>query len=149
MIKKLGEKEFYTLEDLKELKWTKWDTFTSWVWYRPVRRIKHIFYEIKYGFQRMFRGYDDTEIFNLDWAFIDKYTKILQDFRESTCGYPGTMTEEEWDAILDRMIFLLLEIQNVYDDINFEDYKEKDKIIEADKNEFFELFSKHFFHLWY
>lgn len=134
---------------LSELKLSPWDKFTSFIWYRPINKIKHIAYEIKYGFQRMFRGYDDREIFSLDFQFIEKYTNILQKFKENTVGYPTNLSPEEWDSILDRMMFLLLEIQNVYDEVDITNYKIKDEIIEKDKDEFFNLFSKYFFHLWY
>lgn len=134
---------------LSEAKLSPWDRFTSFIWYRPIHKIKNLLYEIKYGFQRMFRGYDDREVFSLDFGFIDKYTEILQQFKENTVGYPPDISEQEWNRILDRMIFLLLEIQNMYDEVDVDNYDVSQEIIVKDKDEFFHLFSKYFFNLWY
>ena len=79
MKKKLEEKDFYTSEEMKEIfagKESFWDSVKYFPW-RLGFKVKNLYYQVKYGFQRMFRGYDDTEVFNTDLTFIDRYLKIL------------------------------------------------------------------------
>ena len=105
----------------------------------------------------MFKGYDDTEVFNTDLTFIDRYLKILKDFRKNHYGYPLSITNEQWDDILDEMIkhLSLMTEDNVETELkkgmpdSFEpDYKTVNEIQDKHKDEFFKLFSKWFYNLW-
>ena len=58
----------------------------------------------KYKQQRMERGFDDTECWNLDLTFVNFMIPRLKVFKEQTQGYPSNMTFEEWHNILDEMI---------------------------------------------
>ena len=159
MKKKVEEKDFYTSEEMKEIftgKESFWDSVKYFPW-RLGFKIKNLYYQVKYGFQRMFRGYDDTEVFNMDMTFIDRYLKILKDFRKNHCGYPPSITNEQWDDILDEMIkhLSLMTEDNIETELkkgmpnSFEpDYKTVNEIIDRHKDEFFKLFSKWFYNLW-
>ena len=157
--------------------------------------------------QRYERGYADIDVWDISEWFIDIVTPMLRQLRNTHHGSPaylgknyvdenGNMVNpechEEWDKILDRMIFLLGEmkeetrtVSNPYEDEYdkvLEEFQEKyrqkenedrkfhsmreipeykavqDKYIEKEKeleqysdqckDEFFELFSKHFWDLW-
>ena len=159
MKKKLEEKDFYTSEEMKEIfagKENFWDSVKYFPW-RLGFKIKNLYYQVKYGFQRMFRGYDDTEVFNTDLTFIDRYLKILKDFIKNHHGYPPSITNEQWDNILDEMIkhLLLMTEDNVEIELkkgmpnSFKpDYKTVSEIMNKHKDEFFKLFSKWFYNLW-
>ena len=71
--------------------------------------LRNWYYECKYGFQRMFRGYDDRQIFNLDTELIKHIYKILKAFRKTCISYPPRFTYEEWLVILDEMILCFQE----------------------------------------
>ena len=159
MKKKVEEKDFYTSEEMKEIfagKESFWDSIKYFPW-RLGFKVKNLYYQVKYGFQRMFRGYDDTELFNMDMTFIDRYSKILKDFREYHHGYPPSITNEQWDDILDEMIkhLSLMTEDNVETELkkgtpdSFKpDYKTVREIMDKHKDEFFKLFSKWFYNLW-
>ena len=159
MNKKNKEKEFYTSEEMKEIftgKESFWDSVKYFPW-RLGFKIKNLYYQVKYGFQRMFRGYDDTEVFDMDMAFIDRYLKILKDFRKNHCGYPPSITNEQWDDILDEMIkhLTLMNENNIMSELkkgmpdSFEpNYETVMDVMSRHKNEFFALFSKWFYNLW-
>lgn len=159
MKKKVEEKDFYTSEEMKEIftgKESFWDSVKYFPW-RLGFKIKNLYYQVKYGFQRMFRGYDDTEVFNADLTFIDRYLKILKDFSKNHYGYPLGITNEQWDDILDEMIkhLSLMTEDNVKTELkkgmpdSFEpDYKTVNEIMDRHKDEFFKLFSKWFYSLW-
>ena len=133
-----------------------WDIITT-PYYKAKWWIREAYWEIRYGFQRMFKGYDVVDTFETFAKFRERYIKILTDYRNHHYGYPGTMTEEEWDAIVDEMIYHLKYMdeetvveeleRNVPDDWSAS-YKTVNYILDKHKNAFFELFSKYFFYLW-
>ena len=159
MKKKVEEKDFYTSEEMKEIftgKESFWDSVKYFPW-RLGFKIKNLYYQVKYGFQRMFRGYDDTEVFNMDMTFIDRYLKILKDFRKNHYGYPLGITNEQWDDILDEMIKhlslmnednVIAELKNGMPDSFEPNYKTVNEIQNKHKDEFFKLFSEWFYSLW-
>ena len=89
----------------------------------------------EYKRQRIERGFDDTELWNLDTTILKFVLPRLKRFRECTIGYPPEFESlEAWTDCLDKMI----------DNI--------DKIIKSEKDadyEGFELFKKYFFNLWW
>lgn len=107
-------------------------------------RLKHIRYELKYAWQRAWRGYDDSMVFDIDYSFIDLYREIFKDFKENLDSFPSTMTEEEWDDILDEMISCLDCMYHVL----FESDNDDADLVEQEKNRFFKLFKEHFWSLW-
>lgn len=146
----------------KELKTFKgklehlWDTIVH-----PFRRLKwhirDIYWEARYGFQRMFKGYDSVDTFEIFSKFIDRYTKILTRYRNNHWGYPGSMEAEEWDDIVDEMLYHLhyMDEEAVTEELERDvpaDWSASPKIVseilDKHKDAFFELFSKYFYHLW-
>jgi CRISPR/Cas system CSM-associated protein Csm2 small subunit len=89
----------------------------------------------EYKKQRIKRGFDDTECWNLDTTILQFVLPRLKRFRECTIGYPSEFESlENWTECLDKMI----------DNI--------DKIIKSEEDadyEGFELFKKYFFNLWW
>ena len=70
-----------------------------------------------------------------------KIAKGLRTFKKRNCAYPMAMTEEEWDELLDEMIWAFEYVSD--DDFGLDDEKE----MRAQKA--FELFGKHYRSLWY
>lgn len=115
-------------------------------------------------------GYDIGATWDTFSWFIDTMRPILTEYRKTHIGYPiidsnisnniqslstgeeKTSQEEEWDAIIDRMIELLDlmdEGNPKYDAPEYEeDLWRADKERYAAKDEFFQLFAKYFYHLW-
>ena len=155
------EAEYHTYErvdwfGINEPKWTLWDKITTPFW-KIKRWFKDTYWEIRYGFQRMFKGYDSVDTFETFAKFIERYTKILTEYRKYHVGYVGTMTEEEWDGIIDEMLYHL----HYMDEHNVESELEKDipddwgvsqrtidEVMVKHKDEFFKLFSEYFYNLW-
>lgn len=125
---------------------------------RYIRRVRYL---KKYG-------YDKGAL----WETFDWFTKTMRDiliqYRYHHNGSPllddndeGDAIHDKWDAIVDRMIELLdlMDEDNPIYDIDFPDdeagreewlkiTKENNEKMYAAKDEFFELFSKYFYHLW-
>lgn len=118
----------------------------------------HIHRNVKFGFQRMFRGYDNSDCWAFKWNFIERNYKLIKHFKNNCVSYPCTMTEEEWDKILEEMIqhLYMMDEYNVTESLKQgmpedwkPDYKTVWEIMERHKDEFFKLFSKHFYNLWW
>ena len=141
---------------INEPEWTLWDKITMPFW-RVKRWIKDTYWDIRYGFQRIFKGYDAVDTFETFAKFIERYSKILTEYRKYHVGYCGWMTEEEWDAVIDEMIYhlkymdemtVIEELERDVPDNWSASYKTVGEILDNHKNKFFELFSKYFYHLW-
>lgn len=142
----------------REMKWFEklWDIVTT-PYYKIKWKIKEIYWEVRYGFERMFNGYDSVDTFETFAKFIERYTKILTEYRKTHIGYVGTMTEEECDNIIDEMLYHLYYM----DEWHVIDELEKDvpdnwsvsaklvsEVLDKHKDEFFKLFSEYFYNLW-
>lgn len=69
----------------------------------------------KFKQQRIERGFDDTECWNLDTTIAQFVLPRLKHFKENTNGYPGNdeiPTFEKWNEILDKMIYAFDHIVN-------------------------------------
>ena len=155
------EAEYFTFDHsdwfgLNEPKWTLWDKITMPFW-KARRWIVDTYWEIRYGFQRMFKGYDAVDTFETFAKFIERQSKILTEYRKYHVGYCGWMTEEEWDAVIDEMIYHIkyMDEMTVIEELERDvpenwsaSYKTVGEILDNHKNKFFELFSKYFYHLW-
>lgn len=137
------------LEDL-------WDTITRPYW-RAKRRVKDAYWEVRYGLQRMFKGYDSVDVFDTYSKFVERYTNILARYRKVHVGYVYGMTNEEWEAIIDEMLYHLhyMDEQNVRKELEenvtddwYASMEAVDRIMNKHKDEFFVLFSKYFYNLW-
>ncbi len=94
---------------------------------------------LEYKLQRLERGFDDTETWNLYYTIAGFVLPRLKRFKEVTMGYPAVMTENEWNECLDKMIFAFETVLKEDDDI---DSCDNEKVEEG-----LSLFAKHYFNL--
>ena len=92
--------------------------------------------------QRLERGFDDSETWSLDSTIAKFILPRLIRFKEINAGYPGTVSEQEWDDILDRMI---LAFSLLASDAAFVTAKEDQEKID----EGLALFAKWYQYLWW
>ena len=63
---------------------------------------------IRYLWQRVSRGFSDAETFSLDHTIAEFALPRLKRFKEVNNGCPNHVkSSEEWDRLLDNMIFAL------------------------------------------
>ena len=108
---------------------------------------------VRYCCQRIRYGFCDADLWEIDSWFVNIMPAMLQRFKDTRVSSPDfenrIITDAEyeqeliqnWDDILDRMIVLLGEMRG-----KDHHYLSAKQI--ASKDEFFELFSKHFYDLW-
>lgn len=93
--------------------------------------------------QRKERGFDDTELWNLDRSIARWLLPRLKAFRQDTEGYPARLESvKAWEDILDKMI-LGLDLFVSKDAIMFSK-EESDKVDEAMR-----LLAEYFMDLWW
>ena len=124
-----------------------WRPFSQPEYRRPWqigRLLKQIARDIKWSHQRIWKGYCDYDLFSIDSWFMKVMPRMLREFKETRHGSPVAINNpsqavflddeernqtvhNEWDKILDRMIFLLGEMdeyscsqQNSFADEYFE-----------------------------
>lgn len=127
----------------------------------PFRRlrgkIEDVILHIRHGFERMFKGYDNVDTLEMFAKFTERYYKIFTEYRKNHYGYPGNMSVEEWEEIVDEMIYHLYYMDEEHVEKELckdvpEDWiphcNTVDEIMERHKDEFFKLFSQYFYYLW-
>ena len=152
-----------TVEELHEYlnsKSTFWDRVTM-----PFQKLKARMVDKKkqrtFSRQRAKKGYSDLDAWEIRTWFVHRIVPMLREMSDKANSHPEEMEFEEWQALLRHMADLA-EIMDTWEDgaikmklgIDENDntsesleriYKEKYKA----KDEFFTLFSKWFYHLWY
>lgn len=103
-------------------------------------KIDEIKSELKFAWQRAWKGYDNSFWWGMDENFIILYKELLKELRSNLHSRPNTMTFEEWKQALDEMIGLL-------DNMSWSMSGEYESKMRS-KDKFFDLFSKHFYDLW-
>lgn len=121
-------------------------------WWRNLKDvpifIERIFFTLKHG-------YSPVAQWEIPGWFMSVMKELLTNHRNNRYGTPVIIDNgkddentEAYNKILDNMIDLLDKMDEsnpIYDNM---DWKESDKAIENAKNEFFKLFSEHFYFLW-
>ena len=124
-----------------------WRPLSDPIYKRPWRFLdlaRQLGHDVKWMCQRVWKGYCDYDLFSIDDWFMRIMPEMLKEYKETRHGSPVTVNyhshalfldEEErnqavhhdWDEKLDRMIFLLGEMdeftcsqQNPYEDEYFE-----------------------------
>ena len=120
-----------------------------WAVRRFFRDIPYNIRKVKWFWQRGKRGYADCDVWSMGDYLADIIPSMLRQLKEINCGYPGNLTEEKWDKLLDEMIIGFSAAKRVYDD----EYDLGTMITDciADQKLFREkmkIFTKYFFNLW-
>ena len=133
------------------------------LYYRIRSTISSLWHNFRVRCQRFRLGYSYSDVWNMDDWFIRTVKPMLIHLRDHGCSVPGEFADNHngWGVVLTKMISCLdmMDEGNVYKHLGFcdikdyermttDDYKEIDKIMEENKNRFFELFSKYFYNLW-
>lgn len=132
------------------------------MYYRIKNTISDFWYDFRCRCQRFKRGWACSDVWDMDDWFMRTVKPMLFRLRVHGISFPIEFKDRtEWEAVLNEMIACLefMDEDNVYALLGFceiEDYKRMTKedhenayrIMEENKNRFFELFSKYFYDLW-
>ena len=141
---------------LKSVGINNMNNFFWFIRYGICNRLDNLKNEIKWGFQRMFRGYDDTAKWGLDTYLGDIALPVLKYLRNNKCGiafvegFEDKSFEEQekaWNDVLDKMIksFQLIKDDDFDTEVHpIEWYKEHQEQIQ----EGLQLFARYYQNLW-
>lgn len=130
-------------------------------------RISDLFYEVKWAWQRVFRGWDDTAVWSVDHWLDEIMPDILNTLKLEKYGTPnsiftkdemdedGNVSEENhkkahdrWNKELDKMIAGFLASKKLRNlDYNWQD-KTEEQAIKNTFDEGMQSFVKHYHSLW-
>lgn len=109
-----------------------------------INMLRYIFYKVKYFFQRHVRGWDDREVWNIDWSFFNWLHERLKKYRELSITIPPDKTEKEWEkelyVVITKLEIITIE-ENFFDDERI--------IIKEMKKAVLEWFNKNLENLWF
>lgn len=80
---------------------------------------------IKHFFQRLFRGWDDRETWDMEDALLKWFLPRAKRYRKISLSYPANYTQEQWDHVLGYLIY---ETEDVLDMFAHEDYLSMDDV---------------------
>ena len=103
--------------------------------------------DIKFLMQRIVRGWDDSETWSLDVPISEFIYPRLERFKLLNNGFPDGITENEWDEILDKMIYSFKLISDRFCDSGAGERMLMENIDKIEEG--LDLFRKYFFHLWW
>jgi hypothetical protein len=114
-------------------------------------RVKEFGWELRYAWQRAYRGYDDTDVFNLDINFLEKTYMLLVELKKTHNTLfvnPETkecLSSEETDNVFDEIIeSFRVAVEN---ETNYIEFDSRKKYL-SDRKRALDLFSKYFNQLW-
>ncbi len=139
-------------------------------------KLKDWKYELKWAWQRVFRGYDDRFAWGIDHWLVEYLPEIIRKMKNNLHGYPADMfkrkntklpkNEKEWKDILEKIAIGFESAGKIIDNAYMIKTKEKEKDgafkgtnkYKFDKklynkllkefNDGMELFHRFFFNLW-
>ena len=105
-------------------------------------RIRMLKRAVRFFFQRMTRGWDDSELWSLDYSLGKLIATRLRLFANNTKSFPANMTEQEWAITLNKMC-------EAFEYYGSEERWSGDEGAYISKHqEGLDLFAKHYGNLW-
>lgn len=130
------------------------------LYYKIKNTIRDSWYDFRCRCQRFKCGYSYSDVWDMDYWFMNTVKPMLIHLRDHGSSVPMEFENNEkgWHDTLTDMVCCLnmMDRDQVYRELGFdnmrnmtrEDYDTAYNIMEKNKNEFFELFSKYFYTLW-
>lgn len=125
--------------------------------------IRDVVNEVRWAWQRVFRGWDDRVTWDICGYLSDKMPQWIRKMRDESMGYPAgdefeSLSEADavakWNGILDG-IAEGFEAHNAEDDVTFESsktleqYEAETAVIRAKRDAGLELFKQYYGSLWW
>lgn len=130
------------------------------LYYKIKNKLAYNVDSLRARIQRFKRGYSYGDVWDMDYWFIHTVKPMLIHLRDHGSSVPIEFENNEkgwYDTLTDMVCCLnMMDRDQVYRELGFngfgdmtrEDYDTVYHIMEKNKNEFFELFSKYFYNLW-
>lgn len=110
--------------------------------------MRNFIFNLKMRLQRFHKGYCSLDVWNIDGFIEEKLLAIFKEYKKRHCGHPFDVTKEEWEEIIDRIIFLLTEMNEDTCSLKTDDYAELGNYRSKCKDELYDLLKKWHWDLW-
>lgn len=122
--------------------------FDPLFWWWPIYRFfYHGSRRLKYAWQRAYRGYDDTALWNLNDYITDIAIPCLTAMIENGYGYPMDLTPRQWASQLKKMRKGFEAYKWIMEDYTVKNKRSLHKK-QREMKEGLELFAERFANLW-
>jgi hypothetical protein len=145
-----------SLKDLRE-KWTLKDDILYVLWW-PYRfwtyQVVYLPKEIKWHWQRAFRGWADCDVWSMDNHLSRLIEEMTAYLAKNHVGHPADMTDERWT---NRLLFVSRSFRDYRKwqeesfyrkDHDSDEYKIKENLIQENWDKAWEVFHKRYDSLW-
>ena len=98
---------------------------TPWyqtTWWTICRKYSDIEYFFRKQIQRIKYGFPSEQAWNFNWWHAEIVTPRLKHLRKNLNGHPGNLNMEEWENILDKIIWSFEHFSDEVDVIYSDDY---------------------------
>lgn len=134
---------------------TPWWKKVYYWFYRKTSDLRFfVFREFPCYFHRAKKGYSYIDTWSFDAYLCGVITGGLKELKNRHIGYPASLSKEEWDEILGKIIdgFIagkaLIDMDYMEDSCRREDWEPKEEAFKEKFEEGMNLFREYFFHLW-
>lgn len=117
-------------------------------------KIKALYWQLRYAWQRAWRGYDDTDVFNYSTSFFQHCSICIKKLNKNRNTLLANLTDEETSKIMAKISELadhLADDKYYYNNEpirGVEALRRAQEKREQEKHEFFMLFEKYIDDLW-
>lgn len=149
------DKKSYTWDEVvQRLEWKKKNksflhkTF-NYISYKVEKIYKYIIripFNIGEYFHLANHGWKKSDFIDIPLAFSPRMAELLKFYKKKTNGYPSSMSQHEWNNILDDMIFYHENHKNFYPNYLYERAKSDPEMIRMRRGKYY--FYKYYDNLW-
>ena len=117
-------------------------------------RIKMFFKCVKWSYQRIVRGYADTDVWSLDWFYSKLFANTLRHLADHHCGVPQEFNDtidenpDGWARWLYDTAHCFEEADRLEDTINLDNHKRVQKEIDDWRKEGLHRIGNYWGNLW-
>lgn len=115
--------------------------FNPYVWKSIIEKPLDLYLSIKWFIQRGKRGFADCDTWDFDIYLAKVIKEGVSQLKEEKYGLPCDLEEDEWNKILDSIIYTFTEEENILDKNPYDNFDER-------KEKGWRLFREHFHSLW-
>lgn len=66
--------------------------------------IYYFFRDIKFAWQRARNGHTESDVWNINFWFVENIIPLMEEWKENRMGHPSDMTDIEWSDTIDQML---------------------------------------------
>ena len=74
------------------------------LYYKGKWKVYYFFRDLKFAWQQARRGYNESDVWNINFWFIEHIIPLLEEMNSNRQGHPSDMTDLEWEETIQTML---------------------------------------------